>query len=254
MTRDSPVRRIVRDAGAVAARRHAIPAWVAADITDVTPRIGGESGVSMTAYVASTLARAVADHPRVHSSRDVMGRIITYESVDINVTVEVSVDGQSFPMNHVVRSADRRDAADLHSEIHTVKNRPGSSDTLRMARSTQWYLHVPGPVRRRVLMGTLHRLPDLQRRLIGTVGLTSVGMHGRGAGTGFPFLLHTLDVLVGGLEDRRIVDDAGAPQPRQLLWVSLVADHDVVDGVPLTRFIAAFRDGLESGDALGSST
>jgi hypothetical protein len=157
-------------------------------------------------------------------------------------------------MNHVVRSADRRAAAGLHSEIHTVKNRPGSSDTLRMARSTQWYMHVPGPVRRRVLMGTLHRLPDLQRRLIGTVGLTSVGMHGRGAGTGFPFLLHTLDVLVGGLEDRRIVDDAGAPQTRQLLWVSLVADHDVVDGVPLTRFIAAFRDGLESGDALGSST
>jgi pyruvate/2-oxoglutarate dehydrogenase complex dihydrolipoamide acyltransferase (E2) component len=247
------VRKIVRDAGAVAARRHAIPAWVAADITDVMPRIGGESGVSMTAYVASTLARAVADHPRVHSSRDVMGRVITYESVDINVTVEVSLDGQSFPMNHVVRAADRRSAPDLHKEIHSVKQRPDASDTLTMQRSTHWYLHVPGPVRRRVLMGTLHRLPDLQRRLIGTVGLTSVGMHGRGAGTGFPFLLHTLDVLVGGLEDRRTVDDTGAPQTRQLLWVSLVADHDVVDGVPLTRFIAAFRDGLESGAALGSS-
>jgi pyruvate/2-oxoglutarate dehydrogenase complex dihydrolipoamide acyltransferase (E2) component len=247
------VRRIVRDAGAVAARRHAIPAWVAADVTDVVPRIGGDSGVSMTAYVASTLARAVAEHPRVHSSRDVMGRIITYESVDINVTVEVSVQGQSFPMNHVVRSADRRDAADLHHEIHRVKQQPGSSDTLRMERSTQWYLHVPGPVRRRVLMGTLHRLPDLQRRLIGTVGLTSVGMHGRGAGTGFPFLLHTLDVLVGGLEDRRSVSEAGAAETRQLLWVSLVADHDVVDGVPLTRFVAAFRDALESGDALGST-
>jgi pyruvate/2-oxoglutarate dehydrogenase complex dihydrolipoamide acyltransferase (E2) component len=254
VTRDSPARRIVRDAGAVAARRHAIPAWVAADVTDVMPRVGGTSGVSMTAYVASTLARAVAEHPRVHSSRDALGRIITYESVDINVTVEVSLQGQSFPMNHVVRSADRRDAADLHHEIHSVKQRPGSSDTLRLERSTRWYLHVPGLVRRRVLMGSLHRLPDLQRRLIGTVGLTSVGMHGRGAGTGFPFLLHTLDVLVGGLEDRRSVDEAGAVQTRQFLWVSLVADHDVVDGVPLTRFIAAFRDGLESGEALGSTT
>lgn len=204
----------------------------------------------MSAYVAATLARAVAAHPRLHSTRDALGRVVTFDSVDVNVTIEVSLGGQSFPLNHVLRAADSRTARDLHDEIHRVKQQPGTSETFRMSSSTKYYLRVPGPVRRRVLMGSLHRLPDLQRRLIGTVGLTSVGMHGRGAGVGLPFLVHTTDVLVGGLEERPGFGPDGTMVPRQLLWVSMVVDHDVVDGVPMTRFIVTFRDGLESGAAL----
>lgn len=238
------------DAGAVSARRHSIPAWFAVDVTDAMNRLGGEGGVSVTAYVAATLARAVARHPRVHSIRDALGRIVTFDAVDVNTTVEVRVDGQSFPLNHVLRGAQARDVRDLHDEIHRVKDDPSSSETLRLNRSTRWYLRVPGPVRRHVLMGSLHRLPDLQRRLVGTVGLTSVGMHGRGAGVGVPFLLHTLDVLVGGLEERPGFAPDGSVVPRQFLWMALVADHDVVDGVPLTRFIADLKDELERGTAL----
>ena len=240
----------MRDAGAVAARRHAIPAWFAADVTDVYPALGRDSGVSVTAYVAATLARAVAAQPRLHASRDALGRVVTYAAVDVNATVEVTLDGRSFPMNHVLRDADTRSAHDLHAEMQAVKARPSASETARLDRSTAWYLRVPGPLRRRVLMGSLHRLPDLQRRLIGTVGLSSVGMHGRGAGVGFPFLLHTLDVLVGGLDERPGFDADGHVVPRHHLWVALVVDHDVVDGVPMVRFMAAFRDGLESGAVL----
>jgi pyruvate/2-oxoglutarate dehydrogenase complex dihydrolipoamide acyltransferase (E2) component len=238
------------DAGAASSRRHGIPAWFAADVTDVMPRLAGDDGVSVTAYVASTLARAIARHPRVHSIRDPRGRVVTFDSVDVNTTVEVTLDGQSFPMNHVLRRAQARSARDLHDEIHQVKDDPSTSDTLRLNRTTRWYLRVPGPVRRHVLMGSLHRLPDLQRRLVGTVGLTSVGMHGRGAGVGVPFLLHTLDVLVGGLEERAGFAPDGSVVPRRLLWVAMVADHDVVDGVPLTRFIADLKGSLERGSAL----
>ena len=251
VTRDSPARKIVVDAGAAAARRHAIPAWFAADVTDVLPRLGREAGVSVSAYVASTLAHAVARHPRLRSIRDPRGRVVTFDSVDVNLTVEVSLDGQSFPMNHVVRGADSRSAADIHREIHVVKADPSRSATLRLSGGTRWYLRMPAPVRQRVMMGTLHRLPSLQRRLVGTVGLTSVGMHGSGSGLGVPFLLHTLDVLVGGLEERPGFAADGEVVARQYLWVSMVVDHDVVDGVPLARFMVAFRDGLESGAALG---
>jgi len=250
VSHDSPARRVVRDAGAVSARRHVIPAWFSADVTDVLPHLGNEQGVSVTAYVASTLAHAVAAHPRLHSTRDPLGRVVTFDSVDVNVTVEVALGGQSFPLNHVLRGAGSRTAYDLHDEIQRVKHKPGTSETFRMSASTKRYLRVPGPVRRRVLMGSLHRLPDLQRRLIGTVGLSSVGMHGSGAGVGLPFLLHTIDVLVGGMEERPGFGPDGSVVRRQLLWVSMVVDHDVVDGVPMTRFIVTFRDGLESGAAL----
>jgi|GEM_PF-4150666 pyruvate/2-oxoglutarate dehydrogenase complex dihydrolipoamide acyltransferase (E2) component len=249
VSRDSIARRIVIDAGAAATRRHAIPAWFTADVTDVVTRLARDPDLSITTYVVSTVAEVVARHPRLHAIRDVLGNIVTFDTVDVNVVVEVTHDGHSYPLNHVLRAADTRPAVDLHHELHQVKANPASTDTLRLTGLTRWYVTMPAPARR-AMMRSLHRLPDLQRHLVGTVGVTSVGMHGRGAGTGFPFLLHTLDVLVGGLEDRATVDHDGRRGIRQHLWVSMVVDHDVVDGVPMTRFVADMRDQLESGAAL----
>lgn len=249
MTRDSIARRIVIDAGAASTRRHVIPAWFTADVTDVAARIERDPDVSITTYVVSTVADAVARHPRLHAIRDVTGKVVTFDDVDVNVLVEVSLEGKSYPMNHVLRRVDSRSPGDLHRELHRVKSNPQGSDTLRLTGATRWYVAMPGPMRR-AIMSSLHRLPDVQRNLVGTVGVTSVGMHGSGAGTGFPFLLHTLDVLVGGMEDRPVVGVDGGREMRRYLWMSVVVDHDVVDGVPMTRFVADLRDHLESGAAL----
>ena len=67
---------------------------------------------------------------------------------------------------------------------------------------------------------------------------------------GLPFLVHTLDVLVGGLETRPGSDPDGALGPRQHLPVSVQVDHDLVDGAPVARFLADFRRDLEQGRAL----
>ncbi|MGB9375817.1 MAG: 2-oxo acid dehydrogenase subunit E2 [Jiangellales bacterium] len=256
VSRDSAARAFVVDIGAAANRRHAIPAWFSADVTDVLPRLHGPDGASspesrgtVTTYVVATLARTVARHPRVHALRDLRGRVVTFDSVDVTVSVEVLIDGQPFPMNHVLRSAQAASVAQLTDELHAVKSTPHSSQTTRLAERARWFLVLPRPVRARML-GTMHRVPDLQRRLVGTVGVTSVGMFGQGGGLGLPFLVHTLDVLVGGLEERPAFDRHGALVRRQFLSIALVADHDVVDGAPLARFVADLRDDLESGAAL----
>lgn len=82
----------------------------------------------------------------------------------------------------------------------------------------------------------MHRLPDLQARMVGTVGVTSVGMHAHGGGLGLLFLVHTHEQVV----------------PRLMLAVAVVADHDVVDGAPMAPFLAEFRQCLESGRALAA--
>lgn len=254
VSRDSAARRIIVDIGAAASRRHVIPAWFAADITDVLARLEArDAGGTVTTYVVATVARAVARHPRMHALRDLRGRVVTFESVDVNVSVEVRTDGQSFPMNHVLRAADSRSIPELQQELHRIKATPRDSDTLRLADTVGWFLVLPHALRSR-LLGSLHRMPDLQRRLVGTVGVTSVGMYGRGGGLGLPFLVHTIDVLVGGLEERPAFDETGSVIRRQLLSVAVVADHDVVDGAPLARFLADLRHDLESGSALAPSS
>jgi pyruvate/2-oxoglutarate dehydrogenase complex dihydrolipoamide acyltransferase (E2) component len=248
--RDSPMRAVIVDIGAASSRRHAISAWFSADVTDVLPRLRSEGSVSLTVYVAATLARAVAAHPRLHAARDLRGRVVMFDDVDVNMSVEVDVDGQPFPMNHVLRAAQARSVHDLSAEVRDVKVDPSRSETADLAGSVRAYLALPAFVRSRML-GAVRRFPDRQKALMGTVGVSSVGMYGRGGGVGLPFLVHTLDVLVGGLETRPGFDRDGAVVPREHLWIAVQADHDVVDGAPLARFVAELRDALESAAVLG---
>ncbi len=227
-----------------------MPAWFDVDVTDVLPLLRGPARrASVTTYVVATLARAVARHPRLHGYRDLRGRTALFDDVDVNVSVEVDVDGQSFPMNHVLRRAHARAAADLDAELSAVAIDPGRSETLRLASAVRWYLALPRAARSR-LLGAMRRFPDAQKRLTGTVGVSSVGMYGAGGGVGLPFLVHTLDLLVGGLHDRPAYGPDGALGRRSFLSVAVVADHDVVDGAPFARFLAELRRDLESGTAL----
>ncbi len=245
---DSPLRKVIVDIGAASSRRHAVPAWFVADITEVWERLRTRGRPSLTVYVAGTLARAVTRHPRVHAARDLRGRVVIFDDVDVNISVEVEADGQPFPMNHVLRAVQSRSLDDLHDEVQAVKAKPESSPTAALSTPLRAYLTLPAPLRSR-LLGSVRRFPERQRALMGTVGLTSVGMYG-GGGLGLPFLVHTLDVLVGGLETRPGYDRDGALGPRRHLPISVQADHDLVDGAPVARFLADFRQDLEQGRTL----
>jgi pyruvate/2-oxoglutarate dehydrogenase complex dihydrolipoamide acyltransferase (E2) component len=246
---DSVLRRVIVDIGAASSRRHAIPAWFSADVTEVRQQLHARGRPSLTVYVVATLARTVARHPRLHAVRDLRGRVVVFDDVDVNVSVEVEADGQPFPMNHVLRSAQARSPEDLHEEVQAVRSDPSRSPTVGLVAPVRAYLALPAPLRSR-LLGGVRRFPERQKALMGTVGLTSVGMYGGGGGLGLPFLVHTLDVLVGGLETRPGYGPDGALGPRQYLSIAVQVDHDVVDGAPVARFLADLREDLEQGRAL----
>ena len=68
------------------------------------------------------------------------------------------------------------------------------------------------------------------RQRIGTVAVTAVGMFAGGGGFGITSLtLMSLEVIVGGMSQRpRIVD--GQAAIRDVLDLTVVIDHNVVDG------------------------
>jgi pyruvate/2-oxoglutarate dehydrogenase complex dihydrolipoamide acyltransferase (E2) component len=89
----------------------------------------------------------------------------------------------------------------------------------------------------------------MQRRLAGTLGVTSVGMFGRGPARAVALQVHTLDVVLGAT-DVRPCDVEGRIESRSMLAVTLMFDHDVVDGAPAARFASRLRELVESADLL----
>ncbi len=72
--------------------------------------------------------------------------------------------------------------------------------------------------------------------MAGTVGITAVGMFGKGqGGWGLVPVIHGLALIVGSIAWKPAVVE-GRIEPREILNLTVVFDHDVIDGAPATRF------------------
>ena len=222
-----------------------------ADVTAARKRLRGLEAstgvdVSFTAYIAGCIGRAVAADPEVQALRDLRGRLVVFNDVDINVSVEVEFEGRSFPMNHVVRAANTRTVLDISDEITRIKRNPGQSPTIHLAGSARLFLLVPGLIRAWAFR-LLYRIPHRQKALAGTVGLTAVGMFAQGGGWGTAFQVHPVEVVVGGIAVRPGFSD-GAVTSHEYLHLTFSFDHDVVDGAPAARFASRVRELIENPD------
>ena len=235
-----PIRRAYLDVLDAGRRRRMIHGLVEVDVTDVRPAVKA-AGLSFTAYLAWCVARAVAADPVVQAYRQGR-RLVLFDDVDVNTQLEQDHAGQKIVQSLVLRAANRKSAADLTTELRAAQHDPGvGRDRHRGAAA---FASLPGFVRAlpwRVVMAN----PFWFRRFGGTVGLSSVGMFGRG-GWAIPIAPCTLMVAVGGTSRKpRFV--SGDLVERELLALTLGFDHTVVDGAPAARFASRLAELVEAG-------
>jgi pyruvate/2-oxoglutarate dehydrogenase complex dihydrolipoamide acyltransferase (E2) component len=251
-----PERRFVLDTLRLGHRKPMMHGLLEVDVTGARRllrehRARTGEGLSFTAFVLACLGKAVAAHPEVHALRDWRGRTVLFEDVDVTTIVEVEVAGRPFALAHVARAVNRRTPREIHDEIREVQAagvrsiRPGLQLAARLA------LLLPGVLRRLVLRFLL-RFPQLAKRHTGTVLLTAVGMFGGGTAWGLSAPgIHGLSVIVGGIAARPSGD--GQSASREVLCLTVSADHDLVDGAPVARFVRDLRAHLEAADGLAES-
>ena len=250
-----PERRLVLDTLSLGQRKHMMHGLLEVDVTRARGLLHehqertGEH-LSFTAFVLACLGRAVAAHPEVHALRDWFGRSVLFDDVDVSTILEVFVQGRPFGLAHVVRAVNRRTPRDIHDELRATQAKGTGSVAPGLRLVTRAALLIPGPIRR-FLFGALLRFPHLAKRHTGTVLLSAVGMFGGGPGWGLSAPgIHGLSIVVGGIAIRPA--PAGQAQTRQVLCLTVSADHDVIDGAPLARFVRDFRVQLESAECLSS--
>ena len=84
----------------------------------------------------------------------------------------------------------------------------------------------------------------------GTVSVTALGMFGKNlTGWAIPFSSNTLNVAVGGIKEKPVLED-GKLVNYDFLNISIQIDHKIVDGAPATRFVSRFAELVENGYGL----
>jgi pyruvate/2-oxoglutarate dehydrogenase complex dihydrolipoamide acyltransferase (E2) component len=205
----------------------------------------GES-LSFTAFLAACVARAVDEHKAVQAFRQGRRRLVVFDDVDVCARIERDVDGEKYVIPCILRAANRKSVRSLHDEIRAAQ----AADARPALNRFRWVptaLH--GPMTR-AFAALAARRPRLWKETMGTVGITSVGMFGHGAGWGIPTASPTaLMVTVGGIAEKPTVVD-GRIAVRELLCLTISADHSLVDGAPAARFTQRVKELIEAGHGL----
>lgn len=207
--------------------------------------------LSFTGWIMKCIAQAVDEHKYVQAMRK-GNKIVIFDDVDISVMVERVVDGKVFPVIFVVRKANEKSLREIHDEIRNAQVQT-EDDYMKdsVAQSANTLLSLPKFLRNFFFWGKIRKDPFFVKKYMGTTMVTSVGRFGR-KGVSYwaiPTSLHPLSFAMGGISRKPgVLGDK--IEIREYLCITILVDHDVVDGAPATRFVARLAELVENGYGL----
>jgi 2-oxoacid dehydrogenases acyltransferase (catalytic domain) len=207
----------------------------------------GES-LSFTAFLATCLGKAVDENTSVQACRKGSKHLILFDEVDVYIPIERDVAGQKQIIGYTIKAANQKTFREIHHEIRAAQ----VQDAAKALERYQAFLILP-TLLLRFLLWVLGRSPQVQKKYGGTVGVTAVGMFGKGAGWGIPAASPTLNITLGGIGEKPGVVD-GHIAIREYLSLTISFDHDMIDGAPAARFTQRLKELIESGYGLDDST
>jgi len=204
-------------------------------------------GLSLTAYVVTCIARALADFPELNAFRS--GRhLIVLDDVTVSVAFEREIDGESVPEPIAIQAVNRKSYREVHDELRAAQRR--TDEPIGSAMGTAWTRFLPGFLLRAVARLAYRDVGVWMQ--YGVVGVTAVGMFGSGPMWLVPLVSSPITVSVGSIA-RRLTFVEGSTQEREYLCLTLTFDHEVIDGAPAARLTSRFAEILSSGDELSTA-
>lgn len=236
-------------------KKHHIKALLEFDVTDSRAAIKefrrqtGEK-LSFTAWLVKTISATIKEFQEAHAFLLSKRKSIVFDDIDFSITVERIYDGQPVPLPYVIRQSDKKSFQTIHQEIQTVKAQDISKEDIVLGKkqnrlATDLYYFMPGFLRRMVWRFILTH-PKIAKKSMGSVMLTSVGMMGQLNGWFIHTSVHPVSFGAGSIVPKPWVKD-GAVTIREILNLTVLIDHDVMDGAPMARFFTKLSQNIESG-------
>jgi len=249
----TPGRRAWLNALDLSGPRHWMCGLLEVDVTVAKRRIAEDKArtgdaLSFTGFLIACLARAVDENRGVQAYRRGRDQIVVFDDVNVGLMIE----HRSGLMAHVVHDAHHKTCREITHEIRAVQAAPvppsrGMPPWFRSAMLLPWPL---SSLAKAVVRAMARRDPAGLVAMSGTTFVSAVGMFGKGhSGWAISTTPHSLSLFAGGIAWKPAIVD-GRVEPREILDLTVLFDHDIVDGAPATRFVRRLLELIESGHGL----
>lgn len=264
MTRKYRFQNIVRtriatfDMFDVGLRKHHISAMLEFDVTDSRAKLREQRkngiSISFNAWLIKAIGSVLQKHPEASAYFYNKKKLIIFDDINVSMLVEKKLGAAKVPIPLLIKKVNKKSALDIAREIETAKAQIlNSGDIVLDKQSTAYqrlYYHLPGFLRR-LFWIVLLKSPKMAFKTMGNVAVTSIGMIGKINGWFIHKSVHPVSFGVGSILKKPVVID-NEIKIREILNMTILVDHDVIDGAPMVRFLDDLTDYLETGKEIGS--
>lgn len=243
------------DIGIMGKKKHHIMALIELDVTDSRKLIRKQKTlskrISFNSWLIKCISYAVEEFKQIHAVRKGKRKLVVFEDVDISIVIEREVEGKKVPLPYVIRKSNEKSISDIFDEIKNGREQSiaGEEDYVLGKKENKYlakmYYWMPGFVRR-LIWTAIIKSPFLTKQNMGTVMITYVGMIGKINGWVIPVSIHPLCFAIGSIIKKPgVINDR--IEIREYLYITVLIDHDIIDGAPAVRALSKLTKLVESG-------
>ena len=239
--------------------KHHVSALLEFDVTESRTKLRElrKSGIpiSFNAWIIKVIGSILQNHPEASAYIYNKKKLIFFNDINISILVEKRIGDNKVPIPVVIEKTNLKNALEIANEIENAKNQELSDGDIVINKQTNFserlYYHMPGFIRRAVWKIMLNN-PKIVYKKMGNAVITSVGMMGKINGWFIQKSVHPISFGIGSIIKKAVVIENDI-KIREILNITILIDHDVVDGAPMVRFLNDLTKSIESGEFLNNT-
>lgn len=248
------------DTFSVGLSKHHVSAILEFDVTESRRELQKlrRSGIdiSFNSWLIKVISMVVVKHKEAAAYIFNKKKLIIYDDVNISIIIEKKLDEKKVPIPMVIEKTNEKSALEINAEIERAKSQELLKNDIvlnkKKARFENIYYSMPGVIRRS-LWRIMLRKPKYAYKKMGNVVITSVGMMGKINGWFLHKSIHPISFGVGSILKKPVVIDRQI-KVRDILNMTILCDHDVIDGAPMVRFLNDLTRYIERGIGIENTT
>ena len=233
--------------------KHHIVAMLEFDVTDSRTKLRNlrKNGVnvSFNAWLIKVIGSVLIKHPEASAYLYNKKKLIIFNDINVSLIVEKKIGDAKVPIPLVIEKTNEKSALEINNEILNAKTQKLTSDDIVLRKKSssyeRFYYHLPGFLRR-LFWKVLIIKPKIAFRTMGNLAVTSVGMMGKINGWFIHKSVHPISFGVGSIIKKPVVYE-NQVKIREILNLTILIDHDIIDGAPMVRFLNELTNSIETG-------
>jgi pyruvate/2-oxoglutarate dehydrogenase complex dihydrolipoamide acyltransferase (E2) component len=246
------------DIFSVGLSKHHINAMLEFDVTESRSRLRDlrKTGVniSFNAWLIKVIGSVLEMHPEAAAYLYSKKKLIIFDDINVSLLVEKKINGTKVPIPIVIERVNEKSALEISRVIEQAKSQELHTGDIVLEKQSGFferlYYHLPAFLRR-FFWKLLLKSPKTAFRTMGNVAVTSVGMMGRINGWFIHKSVHPISFGIGSILKKPVVIE-NEIRIREILNMTILVDHDVIDGAPMVRFLDDLTNFIETGKGINT--